>query len=204
MELNGKGLIVWAIVLVLLGIGYLLYLESGKAGPAQPSKEGHDSGTGCAEGDTHEHADFLVYLNGKRFDFAQEKYMDRHEARAHMHDMVGTIAHKHWKGATWGEFFAGMGMKLNGTCVVLDDGRAYCNDEGSGKMLKMYVNGTRLEGDFGGREIRDLDRVLFTYGNESEAEIDLQLASVPDEACLYSDRCPDRGGPLGEGSSCEA
>jgi hypothetical protein len=180
------------LVVVLLFIAYLAYKQ-----PWKPA-----ASVEVCDGDTHEHADFLLYLGGTQFDFAQARYMDNETARAHIHDMVGTVVHKHWKGATWGEFFAGMGMKINGTCLVLDNATSYCNDAASGKMLKMFVNGTKVEGDYAAREIMDLDRVLFTYGNESEAVVAGQIGSVGDNACRYSDRCPERG-LLGEGNVCK-
>ncbi len=182
------------VAAVLILAAYLAYKQ-----PWKPAAAGAE----VCNGDTHEHADFLLYLNGQQFNFAQAKYMDKEQARAHMHDMVGTIVHKHWKGATWGEFFAGMGMKLNGTCLVLDDGTPYCNNAASGKTLQVFINTTKVYGDYSVVEIMDLDRALFTYGNEGSDAIAQQVSAVGDNACRYSDRCPERGPMLGEGNVCK-
>jgi hypothetical protein len=182
-----------ALAVVIAGIGYYLYTSSAK--PQETNS--------CAdEGDTHDHADFLVYLDGTAFDFNGTTYMEKEgapgeaESRLHLHDDIGTVLHKHWKGATWGEFFDNIGMALNDTCFTLDNGTAYCNDAATGKTLKMFVNGTRIGGNFSGVEPMDLDRMLISYGND-DAALQMQMASVADVSCLFSDRCPARGWPPG-------
>ncbi len=153
-------------------------------------------------GDLHYHADFKVYLNGIAYDFAQEKYMSEEEGAlspfTHLHDMNGEIIHKHMSGITLGDFFESIGMSLTETCFTVDDGTAYCDDET--KTLQFYVNG-ELNTKFDQYELQDLDRILISYGDETEAELQIQLSSVTDEACIYSETCPERGSPPDE-SSC--
>lgn len=153
-------------------------------------------------GDVHMHADFKVYLDGVAYDFAQEKYMSSEESAlspfTHLHDMNGTVIHKHMSGITLGDFFESIGMDLSRVCLTLDDGTAYCDEEG--KTLKFYVNG-KANDQFNAYEFDDLDRILLTYGDETKEEIQAQLESVGDEACIYSETCPERGTPPDE-SSC--
>lgn len=153
-------------------------------------------------GDIHIHADFKVYLDGKMYNFSQEKYMSN-ETHAisrflHLHDNDGEIMHQHIKGVTLGDFFNTINMTFNNTCFVLDNGTKYCNTET--KTLKFYVNGNNNM-QFGTYEFKDLDRMLITYGNDSQAMIAQQLASVTDRACIQSGLCPERGMP-GNESSC--
>lgn len=174
---------------------------------------------GCAEekelpllGDVHKHADFKVYLNGQAVNFAQEKYMSEKpdtdgQSKGHylspffhLHDMDGDILHQHISGMKIGQFFETLGMQFNSDCFVMDDGTKYCND--GKKTLKMYVNGQK-NNDMENYEFNDLDRILITYGNDSEEEIQKQLDSVTDKACIQSEKCPERGKPEDE-SSCTA
>lgn len=143
-------------------------------------------------GKVHEHADFAVYLNGEKFDFKKAKYQSSVtnplDPDAHLHDGNGEITHKHRKGITLGYFFETLGMKFDTQCFVTDDGKKYCS-EGS-KTLKMFVNG-KENTQFGNYEFTDLDRILITYGDQTGVAD--QITSIADMACLYSEKCPERG-----------
>ncbi|MEK9159917.1 MAG: hypothetical protein AAB383_04270 [Patescibacteria group bacterium] len=153
-------------------------------------------------GDVHEHADFKVYLNGEVHDFAQDKYMSTAEHKlshfTHLHDGDGEIIHKHMSTITLGDFFESLGMKFTEECFNLEGGVSYCtNDENT---LKMFVNGKENH-DFDDYELSDLDQILITYGNQTGAEIQGQIDSVGDRACIQSALCPERGEPSDE-STC--
>ncbi|MBI2641014.1 hypothetical protein HYW87_00235 [Candidatus Roizmanbacteria bacterium] len=71
--------------------------------------------------EVHIHAGFQVYVDGKRQDFLQTKYMsvkpceegehrelskeEIQEEKAHLHENVGDVVHVHLEGATWGDLF---------------------------------------------------------------------------------------------------
>jgi len=159
-------------------------------------------------GDLHYHADFALYLNGEPYNLSQEGYMSTENKSlsnfAHFHDLNGDIIHKHASGITLGFFLETLGMKLNETCLLLDDGTSYCN-EGS-KELKMYVDG-KHDDQFAEYDIQDEDRILLSYGDETEDELQKQINSVTEDACIYSLTCPERGQPPEEatcvGETCE-
>lgn len=142
----------------------------------------------------HEHADFAVYLNGERFDFKPAKYQSSDtnplDPDAHLHDGNGDVTHKHRKGITLGYFFDTLGMKFDNQCFATDDGKQYCNT--ADKKLTMYVNG-KENTQFGNYEFTDLDRILITYGDMTGVAD--QITSVTDMACMYSEKCPERGTP---------
>ena len=64
-------------------------------------------------------------------------------------------------------------MKFNSTCIVLETGRAFCNDEAAGKSVQMFVDG-RVNTEFekyypkasGTDESRasTMDSIVITYG----------------------------------------
>lgn len=156
--------------------------------------------TGTSEvgvvGDLHYHADFALYVNGERYDFAREKYLSTENESlsnfAHLHDLDGNVIHKHAEGVTLGFFLETLGMKLDDTCLVLDEGTSYCNE--GNKELKMYVDGKHND-KFDRYDLQDEDRILLSYGDEVEQEINEQIQSVTDEACIYSLKCPEKGTP---------
>ena len=142
----------------------------------------------------HEHADFAVYLEGQKFNFTKAKYQSSEtnplDPEAHLHDGNGEVTHKHRKGVTLGYFFESIGMKFDSQCFVTDEDKEYCNTDS--KKLKMYVNG-KINEQFGSYEFTDLDKILITYGNETGVAD--QITSISDNACLYSEKCPERGKP---------
>lgn len=152
-------------------------------------------------GDVHEHADFKVYLNGQAVNFAQQKYMSSKENLVnnfmHLHDMDGDVMHQHMSTTTLSDFFESLNMKFDDECFVIDN-TSYCSNDN--KTLKMYVNGIKND-QFGSYDFNDLDKILITYGSENESEIQQQIDSVTDKACIQSLKCPEKGTPSDE-STC--
>ncbi|MEK6954755.1 MAG: hypothetical protein AABX01_07115 [Candidatus Micrarchaeota archaeon] len=187
---NSRNLSLALLVATLLAVAYLAFVGSQNSPPLG------------LLGDVHEHAGFKVYLDGEQFNFTNGKYMseegDLRSNFVHLHDMNGEILHKHVSGIRLKEFFGSIGMVFNSTCFVTDEKKAYCNSEG--KTLKFFVNGGQNL-QFGEYEFKDLDKLLISFGGESKADIALQLASISDNACIYSKKCPERGEPPDE-STC--
>lgn len=172
------------ILLVIAGIGYAM-VALGSQIRSTPLNIG-------PVGSTHEHSDFKVYLRGEELDFSLPKYQVR--ARyVHVEGGIGEIVHKHATGVTWAHFFESVGMAINSTCFVDDAGRAFCNNPATNETLKFYVNGKLSNDVVESYEMRDLDRVLVSYGNETEEVLDAQLKSVTNRACIESRKpCPQR------------
>ncbi|MBS3055162.1 MAG: hypothetical protein J4452_01585 [Candidatus Aenigmarchaeota archaeon] len=139
----------------------------------------------------HEHTNFAVYLNGVQYNFNQSKYMinssDRDSSIVHMHDLNGGTIHIEAPEITMGFFLKTLGMSVNSTCFVLDNGTAYCNS--GDKTLKMYVNGVKSN-LFDKQPLRDLDKILISFGNDSSQEIQKRLSTIPSDACIHSKKCP--------------
>lgn len=129
-------------------------------------------------GSAHDHVDFKLYLDGQAVDFSQAKCQARH-SNVHVEGGDGDVIHIHSAHVTMGGFFETLGIQFNGTCLVMDAGEAYCS--GEGKTLKFYVN-ERPNGEFDRYVLRHLDRILVSYGDESEADLQQQLASVTRKA----------------------
>jgi len=131
-------------------------------------------------GSTHTHMDFKVYIEGKTIDFSQGKYQKPHiNQHVHLEGGDGDLIHKHATGVTMGFFFKSLGMTFDKNCLATDTGDKYCND--GGKTLKFYANGITND-QLGNYDLKDGDKILVSYGNESEDEIKVQLASITDKA----------------------
>lgn len=125
-------------------------------------------------GSTHEHADFMVYINGDALNFSKERYMVKDE-HVHIENMIGHEIHKHATGITLGDFFRSLGFEFNENCFILDNRENYCNQEG--KTLKFYVNG-KQNYKYDKYEIKEGDKYLISYDNEGEEVIQKQLKEV--------------------------
>ncbi len=129
-------------------------------------------------GSVHSHAGLKVYLEGQELDLSQQKYMVR-QPWVHVEDMRGDIVHVHATGVTVGEFFRTLGMKFTDECFKLDSGKEYCTE--GDKTLKFYVDGTPNT-DFDKYLFGPHDKILISYGSETEEELKAQLDSVTSAA----------------------
>ncbi len=144
----------------------------------------------------HIHVNFKVYLEGKPIDFSLAKYQSTDTAPlnpyVHLHDGNGDVIHFHKQGVTLGDFFSSLGMTFTSTCFDPSMGQNYCNSGDA--TLKMFVNG-KPNTQYGAYVPQDLDRILISFGSESAAQLESQMNSVADTACIYSLKCPERGKP---------
>src|SRR3989338_706308 len=185
-----KDLGFYAIILVLAALLLWQWLSKADfaAQIAELEKDSKDlhllSGIGPLRS-AHLHADVKVYINGNTIDLSQQKY--QLAARyLHFEEGIGDVIHTHAAGLTIGYMFSSLGIDFDSNCIRFES-QSYCND--GNKKLKFYVNGqpnNRLDNYL----IRNLDRILVSYGAESEAEIQKQLSSVTNLAPDYSAKNP--------------
>ena len=130
---------------------------------------------------THIHTDLKVYINGQSIDFSQRKYQLA-TSFIHFEEGVGDVVHIHATGMTVGQLFKSLKGGISNDCLVLES-QSYCNE--NEKKLKSYVNGKTNNG-FSNYVIHDLDKILVSYGNENDLEIQKQLSSITNLAAKYS------------------
>ena len=163
-----KWKVILLAVLFLVGAGaWALYSSAANAPKIGPI------------GSTHIHMDVKVYIEGQPINFALPKYQLRAQ-HVHFESGEGDYVHVHATGVSIGMMFETLGMKFSADCLKSDDGRNLCNGDG-GKTLKFYVN-NRTNTDYGSYVLQDLDKIMVSYGSESEQEVQAQLASVTDKA----------------------
>jgi hypothetical protein len=161
----------------------------------------------------HEHANFALFIDGKKFDFNQPQFLstDSHETNpyAHIHAPRYGVVHVHYSNTTWNDFFKSIGFNLNDpsfptitneqTCLTMPTGEKLCGNDT--KKFNFIVNGVKVDG-ISNKNIYDLDRVLIAYGTETDAQAMTLFAQVDDDACIPSERCSERIGPDEEAEPC--
>ncbi len=129
-------------------------------------------------GSAHIHANFKVFLNGKEFDFGQQKYAVKSRFMHVENDVpeeFGKLLHIHATGMPLWLFFESLGMKLSKDCFELDTGENFCSN--SDNSLNFYVNG-QPSNEFQDYVPKDKDKILISlYGNETN-DIGKQLESI--------------------------
>lgn len=184
-----RNLLVGTLIILALIIGYLSWLDVSLRGSLNAYANGYRDLqwiTGVGDfGSTHEHADFMVFVNGKQIDFTKPEYQEVH-GLVHLEDpeIAPHDIHKHATGITYGMFFTTMGIDI-GDCLTVNS-KEFC--DANGRLVKYYLNG-KLTPDLASVEIADLDKVLVSYGAESVSEVQEQLASIGDNACKLSKKC---------------
>ena len=134
-------------------------------------------------GSTHIHADFAIFLNGEEITpLPQEYYVLSPYAHVESGPGEGTVIHMHATNVPLKMFFDSLGMKFNSECFEVDRNNKYCNyGDTTVKMFVRHENGT-WEQNFEYAEyiFEDLDKILITYGSETDEEIQLQQNNVTD------------------------
>ncbi len=134
-------------------------------------------------GSAHKHADVKIYVSGDAIDISQQKYQLKSDL-VHFENFDGDVVHVHTTGMNLGYMLKTLGMKIDENCLKLDTGKEYCSSEKGN--LKVYVKGHDLEWEkinsSASYIIHDLDRILITYGSESEQGIKKQMESVTKKA----------------------
>ncbi len=153
---------------------------------------------------THLHANFALVIRGHQFDFNQRSLLSEEgndrSASAHLHVPRFGVVHVHRTGTSWDEFLRSIGFELSDpslagisarkSCLKLPDGQKLC--ESDSETFKFYVNGIKVDG-ISLTNISDLDRVLISFGTESQEIVTKQqVPLIGDDACIPSERCVDR------------
>ena len=186
VSLRGLHVAVVGAVLVLAAAGVYA------SGP------GFNFKTGFFEKDQHVHADIKVFIQGQAVNFSEARFQSTAEHALteyiHFHDGRSNVVHLHASGVPLSYLFGTFGGVLNASCIqVASDEPMHCAD-GSGVLkvgpnqLKFYVNG-QLQADAGSYVLKDLDRLLISFGPSGQ-DVSSQLASVTEEACIFSGKCP--------------
>lgn len=144
--------------------------------------------------DVHYHANFGLFVDGKRDMFKNFTYYeeiaacstggeDNPKHNIHMHDNKFDVIHVHAHGATWGAFFANLGYTLGNKVIVTENGTFV--DGQDGKKLQFLLNG-ELVTNVQGRLIESTDTLLVSYGTEDDKALQSEYKQIDRSADRYN------------------
>ncbi len=140
-------------------------------------------------GSAHEHAAFVVNVNGTPIDFSQPQYQVQSRL-IHVEGGDGFTLHRHTDRVPFGEFLRSENMNLEGNCLSISEGTATQQGEQQGQEqeyctngseeLRAYVNGRELESPslLGDYILKDDDRILLIYGNQTAEQLTQALSEL--------------------------
>lgn len=154
-------------IVAIIGISVYNFANLSESAPGAPPGAGK-------LGDEHEHASILVRIFGDKFDFSLPAYQVK-SSWIHFEAQDGNTVHRHSSGVTLGYLFQTIKIGLDDKCFIFPNGKEFCTNEDY--SLKFYINHNPVP------SITDLiihndDRILISYGNENQTQIDTQLAEL--------------------------
>lgn len=156
-------------IVAVLGISsYNFYELSSTVTP-----KGMPPGSGPLGG-IHIHAGVLVMIYDQQFDFTSTAYQLK-SPYIHFEKDNGETVHMHAANVTMGFLFGTLKIGLDDKCYTFPDARKFCTNDKY--TLKFYVNHHQVP-DLANYVFKDNDRMLISYGNENETQINAQLARV--------------------------
>jgi len=145
----------------------------------------------------HYHANFAVFINGEREQFESPIYYedtlacsqdetDNPRGRVHLHQPNNDVVHVHDHAATWGNFFENIGWALGNSFIKTDT--ELFQDRMDGELV-FILNGERTR-QVADRVIGNEDRLLISFGDASDTELETQFAAIADDAGQFNTK-PD-------------
>ena len=155
------------IIAVIIGYSIFVFVTMEASGPGIPEGAGK-------LGDEHEHASLLVRIFGDKFDFAVPSYQIK-SSWIHFEESDGKTIHRHSSGVNLGHLFESLNIGIDDKCFSFPDGRQFCTNEDY--SIKYFINHEMVD-DIRDYVIKDEDRILISYGSESQEEIEEQLLEL--------------------------
>ncbi len=134
-------------------------------------------------GSEHMHSSMLVKLHGDTFDFSGPSYQIK-SSWIHFEAQDGATIHRHATGVTLGWLFETIGIGLDDQCFSFQGTggqRVFCDNEEY--SIKFFVNHQPVP-NLTEYIFEDGDKILISYGGETQEEIDSQLAELDAQPIL--------------------
>ncbi|KKQ48348.1 MAG: Protein-disulfide isomerase [Candidatus Shapirobacteria bacterium GW2011_GWE1_38_10] len=124
----------------------------------------------------HEHADLALFINGTKTLLQSRPEFFEKDPDIHSHKDTEEVIHKHKTGVTLGQLIDSWKTNLP-------------------NKVEWYLNGSKQNDDFRKYEFKDLDRITLSFSDSDFSPTTKQISEVTDRACVYSEKCPERGKP---------
>jgi hypothetical protein len=125
-------------------------------------------------GGVHIHAGLLTMIYNQMFDYSSPAYQLK-SPYIHFEKDNGETVHMHAANVTMGFLFDSVKIGLTDKCFTFPDKRTFCNNDQY--KLKFYVNHKEVP-SIRNYVFKDGDRMLISFGNENETQINDQLARL--------------------------
>lgn len=120
-------------------------------------------------------ASFAIFTNGTLRIFTDNKYHNL-STDVYLESSNPDIVQVKAENITWNDFFATLPMKLTKDCLTTGTGQQFCTDKS--QTLRFYLN-NQQDPDALSRQINQGDKLLVTFGAETESEVEGQLERIP-------------------------
>ena len=147
---------------------------------ARVQKDLHDDLLDSGKSEEHVHASILTKLENYPSDIFSNTAYQLKNGLIHFEADDGYTIHRHAKDVTLGFLFETLGIDLTDECLIIVNGRYCTNDDDS---LKFFINHQQIS-DIRNYVIQDEDRILISHGNQSQKEIERQLAELNSQVIL--------------------
>jgi len=148
----------------------------------------------------HYHANFAVYIDDARLALDNPLFYEEVQAcggdeafnpknRVHMHDFNSHLVHVHDAGATWGHFFANIGM-THGDSVFRTPAETYVEDENT--KIRFILNGEEVFST-ANVVIRSEDKLLISIGSASDEVLQKQYQQIEADAGEFNNKYDPAG-----------
>ena len=151
--------------------------------------------TYAPEEETHYHANFAVYIDGKQEKFNSLMYYEETEtgvceagheeseednpmSRVHMHGMEYDVVHVEDELVTWGNFFTVLGWGVGDNYISNTD-KIYSQSKKA--RLTFILNGKKVD-SIANKVIGDQDKLLIDYGNQTSDKIQKEYSRIQNKA----------------------
>ena len=146
-------------------------------------------------GSAHEHAAFIINVNGTPIDFSQPQYQLKSRL-IHVEGGDGFTLHRHTDRVPFGEFLRSENMNLEDSCFSISEGTSDQQGQQQGQQLEYCTNGTEeLRAFVNGEELeppsslvdhilKDDDRILLIYGNQTTDQLTEALSELEEVPIL--------------------
>ncbi len=121
-------------------------------------------------------AAFLVVTNGLSRDFSASRYHNLSQS-VYITSQNPQIVHVQKPNITWQDFFSTLPMGLSSSCLTTGTGQNFCDEQGG--SLRFFLNGNEAPRALEA-VIQPNDKLLVTFGNASDNEIQLQIKRIDD------------------------
>lgn len=167
-----------AVIVILIALfGYFLF--SNKQTTPESSLSENNTYTETAKSSAAPmidiQASFAIFTNGTFRIFTANMYHNLSND-AYIEASNPNLVQVKKGGTTWNDFFSTLPFKLTPECLTTGTKETFCT--GNKGTLQFYINGEKNNNALD-QEIKQGDKLLVTFGKESDAQIKQQIDKIP-------------------------